>query len=87
MVKHLATALGPGGSSYRTQRKRGLWKGMPDRNWGLGSRWGPATPRDPAGRKPAPLSFLTLICHWHLPLAEPSWNPEARKPVSISPLG
>lgn len=60
---------------------------MPDRSRGLGSRWGPAAPRDPAGRKPARLSFLTQICHWHLPLAEPSWNPEARKPVSICPLG
>lgn len=26
-----------------------------------------------------PLSFHTLICHWLLPLAEPNWNPEARK--------
>lgn len=53
---------------------------------GLHRSRGPAAP-GPEGTKPAPLPFLALICRWHLPLAELSCHPEARKPVAMSLLG
>ena len=74
MLKHLGAALGPGGAV--TESREGAVGGFA-RSRGPGETWVPVTPRGPAGRKPAPLYFLTLTCRWHLPLAELSCHPGA----------
>lgn len=84
MVEPLATALRPGGSSCRIQRKRGLREGVPDRSCDLWERRAlPPTPPEPQ-QEASPSLFPHSPSPCHLPLAEPSWNPEARNLGTVS---
>lgn len=65
MLKHLGAALGPGGSSYRAQR-RGCGRGL-HRSCGPGEMWGPAAPRQQEEGQPlspASPSSVVGISHW-----------------------